>query len=668
MNNLPRIPSRAQDALRLGLVTTAALALPDVRSELALRLDNGAGAVAYQNTSNLCLRVGDHATPHPLLPPGPFTATWSGTIAADLRGDFRFQVEPPNALPAFALEINGAPVRLLPGALSEPVRLRKGTNSLQATLRRTNHEPIQLRLDWQGRGLPLGPIPNTVLQAPQDPTTSPDADASRLRGRALFLKFRCGKCHAPEVPTPVPELGMDAPRFDDLGHFRTQAWIQSQVLEPRTATPHGSMPQLLRGPEAQAEASAIAAWLSTQRASAIPLFEPGQPGIGRALGERLRCGACHTLPGEAADPTRISLHRLGERFVGASGNLPLFLRNPSARHRWTGMPQFQLSAEEARHLAAWLLADPTASPQSTEARLAPPDPSPLQAAPELIARGKNLVETKGCLRCHEGPATDRSQARALSQLPPDRWTRGCLDSSPAPDASPTAPRYSFNPGELADLRAFGATDRASLGRHVPAEFAERWLKEGRCQSCHAAGTPGTPSLHWVGEKLRPEWTHRLLKGEITEKPRPWLPARMPAFPALASLLPEGLAARHGLPPSSPAEPAADPEAAVMGRKLASANGGLACVTCHAVGPMGASAVFEAPGINFSHVAERLLPDYFTRWVRNPQSIEPDTKMPLYFDEDGNSALADVYGGDGPKTLRALWEYLRAGRAIEPPAP
>jgi hypothetical protein len=79
-------------------------------------------------------------------------------------------------------------------------------------------------------------------------------------------------------------------------------------------------------------------------------------------------------------------------------------------------------------------------------------------------------------------------------------------------------------------------------------------------------------------------------------------------------------------------------------------------------------VFEAPGINFSHVAERLLPDYFTRWVRNPQSIEPDTKMPLYFDEDGNSALADVYGGDGPKTLRALWEYLRAGRAIEPPAP
>jgi cytochrome c peroxidase len=101
-------------------------------------------------------------------------------------------------------------------------------------------------------------------------------------------------------------------------------------------------------------------------------------------------------------------------------------------------------------------------------------------------------------------------------------------------------------------------------------------------------------------------------------------------------------------------------------KLVSANGGFACTSCHSVGDFGATQVFEAPGINLAHSHERLQPDFFRRWLRSPPSIDSNSKMPAYFDEEGRSALADVLEGDGPKTIRAVWEYLRLGDKMPKP--
>ena len=68
-------------------------------------------------------------------------------------------------------------------------------------------------------------------------------------------------------------------------------------------------------------------------------------------------------------------------------------------------------------------------------------------------------------------------------------------------------------------------------------------------------------------------------------------------------------------------------------------------------------VFESEGINLVYSAERLQPDYYRRWFRAPISIDPQTKMPVYFDE-GKSPLTDVLDGDGEKQITAVWEYLR----------
>ena len=59
------------------------------------------------------------------------------------------------------------------------------------------------------------------------------------------------------------------------------------------------------------------------------------------------------------------------------------------------------------------------------------------------------------------------------------------------------------------------------------------------------------------------------------------------------------------------------------------------------------------------VAERLLPGYFRRWLRNPLSIDPQTKMPVYFDE-GKSPLTETLDGDAEQQIEALWQYLRLG--------
>ena len=76
-------------------------------------------------------------------------------------------------------------------------------------------------------------------------------------------------------------------------------------------------------------------------------------------------------------------------------------------------------------------------------------------------------------------------------------------------------------------------------------------------------------------------------------------------------------------------------------------------------------VFESEGINLAYSADRLQPEYYRRWFRAPISIDPQTKMPVYFD-DGKSPLTDVLDGDSEKQIAAVWEYLRLRDKMQAP--
>ena len=102
----------------------------------------------------------------------------------------------------------------------------------------------------------------------------------------------------------------------------------------------------------------------------------------------------------------------------------------------------------------------------------------------------------------------------------------------------------------------------------------------------------------------------------------------------------------------------DPKAAENGARLLGENGGFNCTTCHAVGDRAATAVFEAPAVNFAYSFERLRKGYYHRWVMHPLRIDPDTKMPRFADDEGKTALTEFYEGNARQQFEAIWQYLR----------
>ena len=604
---------------------------------------------------NVALYVVAGQPPTPFLPGGKFSAEWNGFIVVDLRDNYTFQAELNGSL---KIEINGAPVleasaKGTDSGPSKPVRLNKGTNAFKAYFNSPADGDAFVRLAWSSKEFAPEPIALSALAH----TTTPElqkADQRRL-GRELFAEFRCVRCHIVAGPT-IPELSMEAPSFEGIGSRRNYDWMARWILDPSALRSTAHMPKLPHGASAKEDAEAIAAFLASLRAGSAATeakeADDGQIEGGRKLFETLHCVACHNAPdSNDVDPKRIALKQAREKF--ASGSLVAFLRKPEEHYAWIRMPNFSLSAEEASQLAAFLN-----STADNPKAVSPP------ADAAVVERGRKLVQTTGCLNCHSLKLENQFKAPSLADLTGDKWTQGCLAEKPVEDSK--TPQFSFNAGERDALRVFAATDRASLARHVPMEFADRQSRLLNCRECHGK-FDGFPPLEILGGKLKPEWTRAFIAGEISYKPRPWIEARMPHFAQRAGGLAAGLAAMHGYPPETPAEPPIDQEAARVGRKLVSANGGFFCVSCHAAGSFAAQQVFESNGVNLAYTGERVLKPYYQRWLRNPLRIDPITKMPVYFDNEGKSPLIDVYEGDGAKQIEAIWQYIRFGKNMPTPA-
>jgi cytochrome c553 len=376
-----------------------------------------------------------------------------------------------------------------------------------------------------------------------------------------------------------------------------------------------------------------------------------------AIFERLHCTACHNAPDKTEnDPAKISLKHVAQKF--SHGKLVEFLEKPEQHFAWIRMPNFKLAGPEAKELADFLLKHA----DKVEALAAPANQAVLQ-------RGQQLVQSTGCLNCHRADnLANQFTAPALAKLSPE--AKGCLAERPV--ASSKAPDFAFTPKERAALLAFLRADRASLARHSPLEFATRETRLLNCTACHG-NIDLVPAFEGLGGKLKPEWAAAFLAGEpfkmradIHPKGEPWVAARMPAFPARAQLLAAGLAMQQGYPPKTPVEGPVDEEAAKIGHKMIGKDNGLSCISCHAVNSTPALEVFESEGLNFGLTGARLLKPYFFRWMRAPLAVDPQTKMPGYF-EDGRSALTDYYEGDGEKQINALYEYIRQAEKMAEPA-
>lgn len=708
------------------------------------KVDPAVADVTDTRTSRLAaLYVPTGQPASPFLAPGPFVATFDGFLNLRLRDTYTFSAEGRGAV---VVTVNDKEVLKAAGDLTKAeagtaVRLNKGKNKVSIryvspSAGVADGKPAgdgklvadaAFRLLWTVKGEAYAdPLPPTVLT--HDAGVEAVAKGLRLReGRQLVADLRCVACH--QLPAlavaqakagagpSMPELKADTPDLTDVGARLNVSWLTTWVNHPRGLRPTAHMPRMFAsaGNDAttidprSADVAAYLATLGGADAKAVAPATANDNAIARGgqLFSILNCIACHRQPGaqddaaappppegDAAAGDDKPAERVPLKFVKAKfkpGALATFLLNPSAHYQWISMPNFRLSKEEADALAAWLLAEANGEL-----------PADLPAGD--ASKGKQLVESVGCLNCHPvgKDAQPATKFVALNDLPKEGWTRGCLAADDA--GRKLAPAYALTSAQREAIVALAATDRSSLLRDTPTEFAERQIKALNCNGCHARDAKESllstaydaelkeleqrypapkgehaesfspdqraPLMTWFGEKLRPRWAESFVAGQVAFKPRPYLHARMPAFAARARGLALGMAAEHGCPPTDAAAvEAPNPEMAAVGSKLSgkTPNQAFGCIQCHAVAKQPPLAPFEAPAVNFAHARDRLQKDYYLRWTRNPLKLDPNTKMPAFERDDGKTTITTAYDGDARKQFEAIWQYLLAGDKIKPPA-
>jgi len=636
--------------------SVASICAQDAETQPGLALTWQVGQAQTKTVApNLWIYVPEGRSPSPLVPPGRFTATFEGFVNIDLRGDYSFHATGKGGV---KLEINNAVLLDLKGiggvteAKTKTIRLNKGANAIKVTYASPSKGDAQLRLFWSER--PDKPLPHEPIRSGQlTHLPSPELTQATLveQGRELFLQYRCIRCHSSEGPA-IPEFAMSGPAFNAIGDRLNPSWMSKWILDPKAQRPSARMPRMLHGEQSSGDAFQIAAYLATLKGKAGE--SPGKPlksdlEAGLELVQELNCAGCHTLPGDPTEEGKLSLDHLNEKFK--QGRLVDFLQAPNGHYAWTRMPKFDLSKKEAVNIAQWL---------RNEAR---PHQEPLvKVAAESVVRGKHLATTLGCLNCHSNGEKNQFTTLDLDALRADKLMGGCLSE----EVGGKMPHFEFSINQLGALRAFLATDRKSLHRHESVEFARRQIRVLNCNACHGE-LEGFSKLDTIGLKLKPEWLEKLFSGSLDQKPRPWLKHRMPAFPVRARGLAHGLALGHGYPAVTPAEKGpVDAGMAKIGRDLVGVDGGFSCVACHGVKNRPPLQVFEAQGVNFSQVNERMRSEYLMRWMLDPLRVDSQTRMPDYFDEDARSVLVDVLEGDAKKQIEAIRQYLRQGKAMKIP--
>ncbi len=503
----------------------------------------------------------------------------------------------------------------------------------------------------------------------------------------------------------MPELDFDAPRLTHLGKRLRQTWIEHWIYDPRhlrgPSASQTSMPRtLVQSDLGRQEAVDIAAFLRTpatrssvvrdqqhRRISASDAKSAELPEAsddpmlverGLEIYESGGCMACHrfTSPSVADAHDRLSLFYVNAKF--RPKQLISFLRMPDRNYHATRMPNFGFNLDQAHAVAAFIRSRSkgTLSPLTADV----PDPN----------RGQDLFAERRCQQCHGsafpmdddrekegdgGDANRRGKNRAIAEILPrtslfeSSSRRGCLAEDQT--ARGGAPDFGFDAAQRTSLIRFLRQPDTSIRNRTEAELSTRMLLFLRCVACHdrdgvfsplpdiveeegELGLPyeRLPSLSLAGEKLRTDWVQRQLRGDLGYRSRPWLRMRMPSFPYYAGLLPQGLAAEHGVADSEPAEAAPDAALVALGQTLSTKEKGFDCVQCHSLDDSFLKLENKANGVSLSRVTDRLRKDYYHRWIRDPVRIDPWTKMPKF-----------IEGDDVQEKFEALWQFMRH-QAIE----
>ncbi len=305
--------------------------------------------------------------------------------------------------------------------------------------------------------------------------------------------------------------------------------------------------------------------------------------------------------------------------------------------------------------------------------------------PALAEEGQRLFTSVGCASCHEMKIDNKTVATSLSAKPLASVSvdRGCLAASvPA-----GLPQFKLNDRQRQTMAmAIKAATNPSAQPPDLNDVVKHTLATFNCYACHERDKIGgvedsrndffyttvkemgdegriPPHLNGVGGKLTTHYLKTLFnKGA---KDRPYMLTRMPRFGEgnVGALVPAFESLDNKDEPLKPVEfdlPLARVKA--EGRHLVG-NKAFSCIKCHNFKNLVAEGI---PGIDLTTMTERLRPEWFYRYVRNPQVFRPGTRMPSAWPKLGKSVLATVLDGDSEKQVHAVWLYLTDGPKAQVP--
>lgn len=520
-----------------------------------------------------------------------------------------------------------------------------------------------------------------------------NGDADRLHGGEILLgELGCTHCHVAGEAVAQRVIPRPAPLLDGVGGRIRPTYLKDFLTRPQGAKPGTLMPHLLAAwepEEREAAVEALAHFLASREAPdpATPVAKatPHEFEQGEWLYHTVGCVACHAplAPAGTLRPAG-SEGFFPERILIPSPQVPSvpmadqaskttleplagFLMDPLRTRPAGRMPPLRLSDAEARSIAGYLLAQ--------GGILA--EPQPASPETEKIARGGALFRELRCNACHrleEGKtaAAPLSAPPQLEELDPAS-PGGCLDPSPRKGV----PDYELDPVQRAALAGALAGLKGDIARLDPEAEVRRHLEVYNCFACHRRGEQGGPEagraayflpveeldmgnegrlpppLTEVGRKLTPPWLKKVLEG--SGRVRPYLMVRMPDYAPAAETLADALirADQDLQLPATDISGALHHHRNRYGRRLMGADG-LNCINCHGLRGHPSTGM---PALDLADTLERLQPDWFKRYLLDPDSSRPGTLMPTYF-EAGKGTLEEVLDGDADKQIEAILTYLK----------
>ena len=520
-----------------------------------------------------------------------------------------------------------------------------------------------------------------------------NGDADRLHGGEILLgELGCTHCHAADEAVAQRVIPRQAPILDGVGGRVRLTYLKDFLTRPQGTKPGTPMPHLLAGwapEEREAAAEALTHFLAS-----LETPDPAEPGPeaspheieqGERLYHTVGCVACHApfVPagnlhqtggeGFSLERIRIPPPRVPSVPIADQARkstlepLAAFLVDPLRTRPDGRMPPMRLSDIEARSIAAYLLTQGGAFA----------DPRHTSPEAEKAARGRALFEKLRCNSCHRLDEEETATAPVpalpqLEELDPSS-PGGCLDPSPRKGV----PYYELDPVQRAALAEALAGLKGEVSRLDPEAEVRRHLEIYNCFACHRRGDQGGPEvgraayflpveeldmgnegrlpppLTEVGRKLTPPWLRKVLEG--SGMVRPYLMVRMPDYGTAAETLADALIrADEDLPlPATDVSGTLHHHRNRYGRRLMGADG-LNCINCHGLRGHPSTGM---PALDLANTLERLQPDWFKRYLLDPDSSRPGTLMPTYF-EGGKGTVTEVLGGDADKQIEAILTYLK----------